>query len=145
MSRYSQGYFTPRNPQKYVGVGKIKYRSSWELVFMNFADNNDKILQWASEPMRIPYRNPLTGKQTVYVPDFLIMYQSGNKTITELIEIKPKSQTMITEKTKSARDKASIAVNHYKWQAAQAWCHRTGINFRVITEDQIFYQGQGKR
>lgn len=144
MSRYSQGYFTPKNPQKYVGVGKIKYRSSWELVFMQFCDNNDKILQWASEPMRIPYRNPLNGKPTVYVPDFLIMYQSGNKTVTELIEIKPKKQTMIQEKI-SNRDKLAVAINHSKWAAASNWCKRTGISFRVITEDQIFYQGRSRK
>lgn len=141
MSRYSQGFFIPKHPHKYVGVGKIKYRSSWELVFMQFCDNNDKILQWASEPMRIPYRNPLNGKPTVYVPDFLIMYQSGNKIVTELVEIKPKKQTMIQEKI-SNRDKLAVALNHAKWAAASNWCKKTGITFRVITEDQIFVNGR---
>ncbi len=144
MSRYSQGFFIPKHPHKYVGVGKIKYRSSWELVFMQFCDNNDKILQWASEPMRIPYRNPLNGKPTVYVPDFLIMYQSGNKIVTELVEIKPKKQTMIQEKI-SNRDKLAVALNHAKWAAASNWCKKTGITFRVITEDQIFYQGRSRK
>ena len=144
MSRYSQGFFIPKHPHKYVGVGKIKYRSSWELVFMQFCDNNDKILQWASEPMRIPYRNPLSGKPTVYVPDFLIMYQSGNKIVTELVEIKPKKQTMIQEKI-SNRDKLAVALNHAKWAAASNWCKKTGISFRVITEDQIFYQGRSRK
>jgi hypothetical protein len=36
----------------------------------------------------------------------------------------------------------AIAVNTAKWQAAQAWCKRTGITFRVINEDQIFYSGR---
>ena len=143
MAKFAQGYYTPKNPQKYVGIGKIKYRSSWELVFCQFCDNNEKVIQWASESIRIPYRNPLTGKQTIYVPDFLITYQDkSGRHIAELIEIKPKAQTMITEKTRSARDKMSIAVNTCKWQAAQAWCKRMGISFRVITEDDIFYSGR---
>ena len=53
-------------------------------------------LKWASENVKIPYRNPLTGKITNYVPDFMIQYQDKNgKTLVELIEIKPKSQTII--------------------------------------------------
>lgn len=142
MSKYAQGFFVPKNPEKYVGTGNIRYRSSWEMVFCQFCDNNPKVLQWASESVQIPYRNPLTGKQTIYVPDFLVIYQSKGKKITELIEIKPKAQTMITEKTRSARDKAAIAVNTCKWQAAQIWCKRMGISFRVINEDHIFYSGR---
>jgi hypothetical protein len=143
MAKYAQGFFIPKNPEKYVGNGKIRYRSSWELTFMMFADSNPKVIKWASESIQIPYRNPLSGKQTIYVPDFFVVYQDRNgKTISELIEIKPKAQTMITEKTRSARDRASIAVNHYKWQAANAWCSRMGIKFRVITESDIFYSGR---
>ena len=143
MSKYAQGFFTPLNPEKYAGNGKIRYRSSWELVFMRFCDSNEKVIKWASESIQIPYRNPLSGKQTIYVPDFFVVYQDKNgKVISELIEIKPKAQTMITEKTRSARDRAAIAVNTYKWQAANAWAKRMGVTFRVITEDQIFYSGR---
>ena len=143
MAKYARGIFVPKNPQKYVGTKKITYRSGWELTFMMFADSNDKVVKWASESVQIPYRNPLTGKQTIYVPDFLIVYQDKmGKQIAELIEIKPKAQTMITEKTRSARDKMAIAVNHAKWGAAKAWCSRQGIRFRIITEDDLFYSGR---
>jgi hypothetical protein len=142
MSKYAQGFFVPKNPKKYVGTGNIRYRSGWELTFMMFCDNNDKVLQWASESIQIPYRNPLTGKQTIYVPDFMVVYQSKGKKVAEMIEIKPKKQTMITEKVKSARDRAAVAVNHAKWAAANAWCARAGIKFRVVTEDDIFYSGR---
>ena len=47
--KYAQGIYTVKNPKKYVGKGKPKYRSGWELTFMIFCDNNDKILNWASE------------------------------------------------------------------------------------------------
>jgi hypothetical protein len=145
MARFAQGFYTPKNPQKYIGQGKIRYRSGWELTFMNFCDNNEKILQWASESIQIPYRNPLTGKQTIYVPDFFIIYQDklGQKK-AELVEIKPKKQTMLEEKM-SVRDRAAVIVNSAKWAAASAWCKRNSISFRVVTEDNIFYNGRSRK
>lgn len=143
MGKWAQGIYEVKNPQKYIGKTKPRYRSGWELTFMMFADNNDKILQWASESIHIPYRNPLSGKQTIYVPDFFIVYQNkyGNK-IAELIEIKPKKQTLIEEKVTNARDRAAVVVNHAKWAAANLWCKRNGISFRVITENDIFINGR---
>lgn len=136
--KFSQGVFKPRNPQKYVGTGKIIYRSSWENAFMNFCDNNSHILEWASEPLRIPYRNPLTGKQTTYVPDFLIRYRDKNNTIrTELIEIKPEDQTYLKEGMNS-RQRAVIALNHAKWEMARKWCKQQGLVFRIIGKNDIF-------
>lgn len=143
MAKYAQGFYEIKNPQKYIGNGKPKYRSGWELTFMMFCDNNEKIINWASESIRIPYKNPLTGKQTIYVPDFFVVYQNKfGKVLAELVEIKPKKQTIIQEKITSARDKLAIIVNHAKWQAAQAWCKNKGIVFRVINEDQIFINGR---
>jgi hypothetical protein len=112
---------------------------------MMFLDNNDSILQWASESISIPYRNPITGKQSIYVPDFLITYRDkSNQVRAELIEIKPKKQSIIESKA-SARDRAVVAVNYAKWDSAQKWCKRNGLTFRVITEDDIFRQGGNKR
>jgi hypothetical protein len=100
-------------------------------------------LQWASESIQIPYRNPLTGKHTIYIPDFFIIYQnSKGQQVAELVEIKPKKQTMIQEKVTSARDRAAVVLNHAKWAAANAYCKRVGIAFRVVTEDQIFHNGR---
>ena len=74
MSKYAQGKYQVLNPDKYVGKRQPTYRSSWEHVFMRFCDNNPNILKWASESVHINYKNPFTGKQTIYVPDFLIYY-----------------------------------------------------------------------
>jgi hypothetical protein len=142
MSHWAQGPYTVINRAKYVGNGTPRYRSGWELSFMRFCDSNDNILQWASESIQIPYRHPLTGKQTIYVPDFLITYRTKNNTMrAELIEIKPKGQSVILEKMKS-RERAVVAINYAKWAAAQKWCQRQGIHFRVITEDQMFHNGR---
>lgn len=145
MSKWAQGIYTPRNPEKYIGNSKPKYRSGWEFTFMQFCDNNKAVLKWASEPMRIPYRNPLTGKNTNYIPDFIIVYQNKNgQQIAEMVEIKPKKQSLIESKVASARDRATVAVNHAKWAAAMAYCKSSGMTFRVITEDDLFYNGRRK-
>jgi hypothetical protein len=111
---------------------------------MIFLDSNDNVLQWASESVRIPYRNPLTGKQSIYIPDFLVTYRGrNNTTIAELIEIKPKKQSLL-ESRASDRDRAIVALNYAKWNAATKWANRNGLTFRVINEDMIYHQG-GKK
>ena len=145
MANFRQGPYTVKNTTKYVGRGTPRYRSSWENVFMNFCDNNENVLQWASEPVRIPYRHPLTGKMTMYVPDFIVTYRGPNNTTrAELIEIKPKSQSVIEDR-QSQRDRAIVAVNYCKWAAAQAWCKQNGLAFRIITESDLFHQGGSKK
>lgn len=142
MSRWAQGVYEVINPDKYVGKGRPRYRSGWEHSFMRFCDLNDHILQWASEALTIPYRHPLTGKSTVYVPDFLITYRTRDNTVrAELIEIKPKKQSVVESKM-SSRDRAVVAVNYAKWDAATKWARRNGMTFRVITEDQMFHNGR---
>jgi hypothetical protein len=93
MPRFAQGKFTLKNPEKYVGNKNPTYRSSWEFAFCRFCDEHPSVSQWASEAIKIPYRNPLTGKYTVYVPDFFIAYANRDgKQKVELIEVKPASQ-----------------------------------------------------
>lgn len=141
MSKFAQGIYKITNPNKYAGNRPPRYRSGWEHAFMRFCDTNDNIIQWASEAITIPYRHPLTGKNTTYVPDFFIQYRTkNNKTCAEVIEIKPKKQSIMESKA-SARDRAVIAVNYAKWDAATKWCKRQGLVFRVITEDDIFRNG----
>lgn len=143
-AKFAQGGYVVRNGAKYVGRGEPRYRSSWEWAFMNFCDTNEHVQQWASEPVRIPYRNPLTGKMTTYVPDFIVTYRGPNNTLrAELIEIKPRSQSLIEEK-QSQRDRAQVAINYAKWDAATKWAKNNGLTFRVINEDQIFRNGRKK-
>lgn len=143
MSKFAQGKFTPKNPQKYVGKHTPKYRSGWELTFMNFCDGNNNVIYWASESLSIPYRNPLTGKPSQYIPDFFVVYENKfGKKIAEVVEIKPKKQSLIESKAASARDRAVVAVNHAKWAAAMAYCKSQGYTFRVITEDDLFRNGK---
>ena len=144
MSKFAQGPYTVKNPAKYVGKGMPRYRSGWELSFMIFLDNNDNVMQWASESIQIPYRNPVTGKQSIYIPDFLITYRTRQNTlIAEVIEIKPKKQSIIESKMNN-RDRMVVAINYAKWDSATKWCNRNGLKFRVITEQDLFHQGGRK-
>jgi hypothetical protein len=143
MPKYSQGIFTPNNPEKYIGKHKPKYRSSWEMVFMRFLDENKNITHWASESIVIPYRHPFTGKITNYVPDFFVVYENKNgKRLAEVVEIKPRKQSLIESKAASQKDRMVVAINHAKWQAANLYCKANGFVFRVINEDQIFFNGK---
>lgn len=110
---------------------------------MNFCDNHNNVIYWASEAIKVPYKHPLTGKPTVYIPDFFVVYQNKFKQqIAEIVEIKPKKQSLIESKIASAKDKAVVIVNHAKWAAAVAYCKRQGYTFRVITEDDLFRNGK---
>jgi len=136
-NNYSQGFYAVLNPEKYVGKGTPKYRSGWELTFMRFCDNHPSVVSWASECVRIPYKNPFTGKDTYYVPDFLVTYQVNGVNRAELIEIKPKAQAVM-ELARSQQEKMAVALNMCKWQAAKIWCKRMGATFRILTEEDIF-------
>ena len=145
MKRWAQGKFTLKHPEKYVGNKSPTYRSSWEFHFMKFCDENPAIQAWASEAVKVPYRNPLTGKHTIYVPDFFIAYADRNgKRRVEIIEVKPENQTLKERLGRSKHNQASWIVNQAKWEAARAWCKQKGMYFRIVTENDIFHQGKRK-
>ena len=141
--KYANGLFTPKYPEKYLGKGSIKYRSGWEFQFMKMCDEHPAILQWASESIRIPYRNPLTGKQTIYVPDFFVVFsdKTGKQNV-ELIEVKPSNQTHKEKVGKSQYNQAQWVVNQAKWEAARNWCKQQGIKFRIVTENELYHNGK---
>jgi len=143
---FSKGIFKLKNPDKYLGNRAPVYRSSWEFTFMSFCDNNPSVQEWANESVKIPYRDPLTGKGTVYVPDFLISYIDKNqKKHVELIEIKPANQMLREKVGKNPYNQAQYVKNIAKWAAAGAWCRNKGIRFRVINESDIFHTGSKRR
>ena len=111
---------------------------------MEFCDKNENILSWGSEEFSVPYAHPIkknvdgTPKICKYYPDFIIKYQDKDgKTFTEVIEIKPHSQTFISKKV-STYDKVQLVINNAKWTAANSFCLAHGIKFKVITEKDMF-------
>jgi hypothetical protein len=141
-SKFARGKFTMSQPGKYVGTKMPTFRSSWEWSFMRFCDTNPSVQKWASEAISIPYRDPLTGRQTIYVPDFFIQYvDKNNKMHVELIEVKPASQQILERVGKNKYNQAQFVKNQAKWTAATAWCRQQGIKFRVLNENDLFHNG----
>lgn len=110
-------------------------------------DKHPDVVSWASETIQIPYKNPITGKQTVYIPDFVVTYRDAKGNIRcEMIEVKPLKEVPGMPSgggNKSARKTQLVQiVNKAKWHAARSFCTKRGIYFRVMTEDQIFYSGK---
>lgn len=146
MRRFANGKYQVQNPEKYVGNKQPTFRSSWEYTFMHTCDTHPAIQKWASEAISIPYRCPLTGRQTVYIPDFFIQYVDKQGAIhTELVEVKPRNQTMKEHVGRNKNNQIEYARNMAKWQAATAWCRKQGIKFRVINEQDLFSLTPKKR
>lgn len=144
MSKYYQGRFMPKHPEKYVGdLNKIIYRSGWEFKLMKWFDDNPAVLRWASEEIVIPYISPVDHQVHRYYPDFVVLFK--HKTGEEkqvVIEVKPDAQTKMPAK-KSRNTKrylneiATYAVNQAKWEAATKWCTDRGFQFQVLTEKHL--------
>lgn len=146
MGRFAQGKYEIKNPEKYIGNKSPTYRSGWEFAFMQTCDSNPAIQKWASESVRIPYRDPLTGKSTIYVPDFFIMYvDKDGKSHAEIVEVKPSNQQLLEKVGKNVVNQAQFIKNQAKWEAANAWCKQQGIKFRVVNETDLFHQGRKRK
>lgn len=135
------GRFIPKNPQKYVGnANRVMFRSSWELAFMKWLDQNDAVLRWGSEELRIPYVSPLDGRVHQYYPDMVIMYRDTSGTIRkEIIEIKPYKESVLTPNM-SPQQQQAFVVNKAKWLYAGKFASANGATFRVLTERTMFKQ-----
>lgn len=143
MGKFARGQYTLKNPEKYLGLKTPVYRSSWELMFMKTCDENPAIQKWASESIKIPYKDPTTGKPTIYVPDFFIVYVDRNgKSHAEVVEIKPSNHQLLEKVGKNKVNQFQYVKNIAKWEAAHDWCKQKGIKFRVLNENDLFHQGK---
>jgi hypothetical protein len=141
---YKQGIYTPKNPKKYRGdSNNIVYRSSWELRVFKWMDDNEYVLEWASEECVIPYKSPVDNKYHRYFPDIWARISgSDGRTKTYLLEIKPAAQA--TEpKVKKRITKQYInevctwGINQAKWKAAREYCLDRSWEFKVLTEKDL--------
>lgn len=135
-----KGKFTPKNYWKYRGnPTNIVFRSSWELDFMRYLDNNEEIVEWQSEEIVIPYKDPLRGNRRRYFCDFWIKRKDGT---CSMVEIKPYRQTQEPKNRSSKKsyihEVTTYLVNQAKWRAAEQYCKDRGWSFEVITEKQLY-------
>jgi hypothetical protein len=139
-----KGKYQPSYPKKYKGdPTNIIYRSLWERRFMIYCDTNEKILEWGSEEIIVPYRSPVDNRYHRYFPDFYIKVKDKNGKIKKMIiEIKPYKQC-IEPKVQKRKTKGYIyevveyAKNQAKWNAAKEWCLDRGYEFKVLTENEL--------
>jgi hypothetical protein len=111
-SGFTQGYYNPVNPFKYVGPLPIIYRSSWERKVMIFCDTNENVIKWSSEPIQIKYYNILDQKFHKYHPDYFIQIKRGEEIVNYLVEVKPKAQL---KKPAEPKKKTQKALENYQW------------------------------
>lgn len=140
MSKLHQGFFQPRNPQKYEGnPTEIIYRSSWELSVMLFCDSNDTVKSWSSESVVIPYLCPTDNRYHRYFVDFKITFSNGN---IVLVELKPRKQTVAPKKPKRQtktyiNEVMTYIKNEAKWKHATVFAQQRGWAFQIWTEDVL--------
>ena len=133
-SKYHQGY-VPENlcSKLYNSVRDepIIYRSGLELQFIQFCENNPKILHWASEPIKIPYFNRIRGKAQNYYPDYVIENDKHERII---VEVKPFNQTVKPDVVDSRWSKETWITNIDKWTAARKFADEHDMKFIIVTE-----------
>lgn len=130
--------YIPTNKEKYVGNNEsIVCRSLWERNICKFCDQTPSVLKWSFEEIIIPYVNPLDQKQHNYFPDFLIQFQTEGQIKTWMVEIKPNKQTLLKENA-SKKEKITWIINNAKWKAAESYCKKHNMEFKIITEKEIF-------
>jgi hypothetical protein len=141
-SKFRQGVFTPKNPAKYIGKSKPVYRSSWELKFFRWCDDNANVVEWASESIIIPYISPLDRKVHRYYTDGVLALKEGEEIKKYIIEIKPLSQVLPPKpgkkkKTTVIYENQRYVQNMAKWEAARKYAAKHNFNFWILTEKEL--------
>jgi len=139
MARYRTYNYDIKNLNKYRGSGtSITVRSSWELTFAEHCDLLPSVLSWSYETHQIPYRDPLTGSQKIYIPDFFVeVAQADGYTKHFVFEIKPMHE-QLDGFARNRKDAALVARNNAKWFAATQWADRHSAEFVVLNENDLF-------
>ena len=143
------------HPKKYLGGKPPIYKSRWEKKVFYAMDINPYVLKWGYECIEIYYHHPIYQSFTVYYPDiFCRVKNERDKEEKILIEIKPAKMCVLpkqpkipTNKTKQTWERYQRAmkrhqnackdyvINMAKWEAAQKWCIKRGITWRILNED----------
>ena len=151
---WKQGEYICKYPEKYIGTGKILYKSGLEQRMMFWCDNNKNVIRWSYEKNIIEYPKPIFENSQLhhietrrYFLDFYaeILDKTGN--IKKfLIEVKCRKETLPPIRPKKITPKnnkrylhecETYAINSAKWNQANLFCKAKGWNFIIITDDRI--------
>ena len=130
-SKFKQGYFHPRNPEKCLTANSNIYGSNYELQFNNLDPTDMRF--W---------------KTSMYYTDFWIELATDDGGIRKIfIEIKPYAQTIPPaplesrgkrpSKTAYNREVKTYLQNSAKWKAAEQFCKERGCEFIIVTEKTL--------
>lgn len=163
-NKFHQGNYIPKNKNKIIKtneLGGVYYRSSWEKKIMFWLDNNDKIIKWGAECLKVPYQitklvgGDLKVKEHSYYPDFYYeMLNEDGSTKKVVVEVKPKKDyedallfergmfetkdNMNVRKLRNLEYRFKTAQkNSEKWKTMIKWCKSKGYDFIIITEDHL--------
>ena len=139
------GRYLPTNPKKYRGnPSRIIYRSLWERKLMVYCDRNEKVLEWGSEEVIIPYLSPWDNKIHRYFPDFYMKVKQNSGGVKKfIIEVKPKYQCNPPVKNPKRKTKKwyndvkNYVINEAKWKSANDFCLDNGMEFKILTEEHL--------
>lgn len=98
-------------------------RSSWEKRAVKILDEDALVAAFEEEPLSIPYYRQEGDRRNLrhYVPDFLITYADGKRS---LVEVKPACHI-------------EADVNVAKFAAAREVCAKNGWNFEIWTQERL--------
>lgn len=123
---YIIGKLQPHKYYKYGSFFSIKnnkqifYRSSYEKIYYKYLENNNMVISYVVEPIKIKYLNH-KGLKRNYIPDVLVEY---NNSIKELTEIKPECFL-----------KNEITI--LKIKALKKYCKENNLIPKIITEKEL--------
>jgi hypothetical protein len=149
-----KGNYVVQNPEKYLGNKPTIYKSAWERTVFHALDVNQHVQKWGYECIEIYYYHPRYMKWTVYYPDiYCQVLTESNQVQKLLVEIKParfctypvqpkrpasRDAKALTKYQKALKryeiNKQEFVVNSAKWTAAQNWCSKHGVLWRILNE-----------
>lgn len=119
-AKYIQGsFYSKKNSESYP------YKSSYELAYLHQLESQVDVLRFMYEPFEL-YYNDSTGKQRIYRPDFMVLYQDGS---IEITEVKPKAMLRDFDVQSKARSCKLYLEENYKG---------VDISYKFVTEQDLF-------
>lgn len=116
-SRYHRGeHVSPKSPNV------CRFRSGWELRYMQHLDADPNVVSYEYEALVIPYvSNVRTGKMRKYLPDLVVRYADGRVEVVEIKQSRKVHTPPIVKKSRAARD----------------WCAVNGATYVMVTEVEL--------
>ena len=123
IEKNKNGYITGTFYSKKNDIS-VKFRSSYELAYLNILEKDWTVRRYWYEYISIPYKDQL-GKDRLYIPDFIVLYSNNS---IEIVEVKPSSKISDSDVIL----KRDAAVSFIK-----QFFPSDNISYKFITEDDI--------